>query len=91
MVYADFDLRAAAAARVLPKLEIGAFIVGEGSCPWPSGAGSELEIMRHGALLDVRVDDQHRSCSGPAGHVGIALSAPAMGSAVVTKFSISRL
>lgn len=91
MIYADFDLRAIAAARVLPNLEIGAFTIGEGSCPWPALSGSELEVTRHGASLDVRVDDQHQSCNGPGGHVRIGLTAPATSGAVVTKFSINRL
>lgn len=91
MVYADFDLRASATARVLPKLALGTFMIGEGACAWPAPTGYELEVTRRGASLDVRVDDQHRTCTGPSGRVGIGLSAPDAGSATVTKFSISRL
>jgi hypothetical protein len=90
-VYGDFDVRASMPNHSLPRMDVGTFTIGEGDCAWPVAGGAELEVTRQGTSLDVRVDGEHRSCSGPAGHVGIALRAPDTGSAVVTKFSIARL
>jgi hypothetical protein len=90
--YRDFTLTAETPSDVLPQLEIGDVVVGDGSCFWPSSHGRSFAVTRRGSSLDLDVGGVHRGCDGPAGHVALVLRAPDVGTpVVVTKVAISRL
>jgi hypothetical protein len=90
--YADFDLSLERdPGAPWPDIEVGAVVVGSGSCPWPSAATGPLSsVARRGARLEVKVGAAQATCRGPEGRVGIAFRAPQFGEAVVQKLTISR-
>jgi hypothetical protein len=90
-LYADFDLSADCPSGTLPEIEIGASVVGAGSCTWPgAGTGSSLTLHRRGTSIEVVVGGTSKSCPGPEGRVAVALRAPAFGEATVKKLVIAR-
>jgi hypothetical protein len=89
-LYRDFDLSLKWDTNgVLPEIEVGAFVVGAGSCLWPSGVtASPLSLVRRGTTLAIGGTDT--TCQGPDGPVGLALRAPQFGEAAVHELTIAR-